>query len=78
VNATIPTARDLAAALLSAGLRPGTPPHLTARAESIDRQLCRALRCRACRRRGLTYRPHTDGRRYGVLAACPCGAGEEV
>jgi hypothetical protein len=73
-----PTARDLAAALLAGGLRPGTPPHLTARAESIDRQLCRALRCPACRRRGLSYRPFTDGRRYVVLAVCRCGAAEEV
>jgi hypothetical protein len=75
-------ARDalgLATELFALGLREGVPAHLAARAESIDRQLCRALRCPACRRRGLGYRPFTDGRRYVVLAACPaCGAGEEV
>jgi hypothetical protein len=32
-----PTARDLAGALPAVGLRPGTPAHLAARAECIDR-----------------------------------------
>jgi hypothetical protein len=73
-----PTARDLAAALPAVGLRPGTPAHLAARAECIDRQLCGALRCPGCRRRGLSYLPFTDGRRYLVLAVCRCGAAVEV
>jgi hypothetical protein len=68
-----PTARALSAALLAEGLHRGTPSHLTARAESIGRQLCRALGCPACRRRGLSDRPFSDGRRYVALATCPCG-----
>jgi hypothetical protein len=71
-------ALGLAAELYAEGLHPGTPPQLTARAASIDRHLCRALRCPACRRRGLSYRPFTDGRRYVVLAVCRCGAAEQV
>jgi hypothetical protein len=71
-------ALGLAALLQEDGLRPGTPLHLTARAESIDRQLCRRLRCPACRKRGMAYRPLTDGRRYVVLAVFRCGAAEEV
>jgi hypothetical protein len=71
-------ALGLAAELYAEGLRPGTPPHLSPRAAAIDRRLCHALRCPGCRRRGLTYRPFTDGRRYVVLAVCRCGAAEEV
>jgi hypothetical protein len=71
----------LAAELLAEGLREGTPRHLTAQSKAIDRRLCRRLRCPACRRRGLSYRPLTDGRRYVVLAVytgADCGAAEEV
>jgi hypothetical protein len=68
----------MAAELLAEGLQPGTPAHLSAQSQSIDRQLCRALRCPACRKRGLAYRPFTDGQRYVILAVCRCGAAEEV
>jgi hypothetical protein len=67
----------LAADLFAEGLQPGTPPHLTARAASIDRQLCRRMKCPVCRRLGMTCYPFTDGRRYVVLAVCRCGAAEE-
>jgi hypothetical protein len=64
-------ALGLGAELFAEGLRPGVPPHLPARAASIDRQLCRALRCAACRRHGLSYQTCIDGRRSVVLAVCP-------
>jgi hypothetical protein len=55
------------------------PPHLTARAEAIDRQVVGALRCPACRRSGMSYHPFTDGRgHYAVLAVCRCGTAQEV
>jgi hypothetical protein len=71
-------ALGLAAELLGEGLVPGTPPHLSAQAQSIDRQLCRQLRCPACKRRGLSYQPFHGAGRYVVLAVCRCGAAEEV
>jgi hypothetical protein len=72
-------ALGLAAELLEEGLQVGVPPRLTARAASIDRQLCRRLRCPVCQRRGMGYHPFHGGGRYVVLAVCPrCGAAEEV
>jgi hypothetical protein len=68
-----------AAEWFAEGLQPGVPPHLTAPSQAIDRRVCRALPCPACKRRGLTYRPFHGGGRYVVLAVCPgCGAAEEV
>jgi hypothetical protein len=72
-------ALGLAAELFEQGLREGTPPHLTARAEAIDRQVVGALRCPACCRSGMSYHPFTDGRgHYAVLAVCRCGTAQEV
>jgi hypothetical protein len=73
-------ALGLGADLYEEGLRPGTPRHLTAQAQAIDRRLCLAVRCPACRR-GMAYRPFTNGGRYVVLAVCTradCGAALEV
>jgi hypothetical protein len=72
-------ALGLAAELFAEGLHEGTPPGLSARAEAIDRQVCRRLRCPACKRRGMAYKPFHGAGRYTVLATCRrCGAGEQV
>jgi hypothetical protein len=76
-------ARDalgLAAELFEQGLHEGTPPGLSAQSQAIDRRVCRAMRCPACRKRGMAYRPFSDGHtHYTVLAVCAgCGAAEEV
>jgi hypothetical protein len=70
----------LAAELFAEGYAEGQPAHLTGLAEQADLQLCRALRCPACRKRGMTYHPFTnDAHAYRALAVCgACGAGEEI
>ena len=71
-------ALDLAALLLQSGYQPGVPAGLTPESQAVDRGSCRRLRCAACGRRGMDYRPHYKGARYRVLAACPaCGHQEE-
>jgi hypothetical protein len=55
-------ALGLAAELFAEGLQPGTPPDLPARAAAIDRQLCRRMKCPACRKRGMSCHPfHSIG-----------------
>jgi hypothetical protein len=71
-------ARDLACRFRRDGFRPGIPPGVSAAAVRIDRETCARARCPDCDRRGLEYRPFTDGRGYRVVAACRrCGAAEE-
>ncbi len=71
-------ALDLATLLLQAGYQPGVPAGLTPESQAVDRGCCRRLRCAACGRRGMDYRPHYKGSRCRVLAVCSaCGNQEE-
>jgi hypothetical protein len=62
------------------GYRPGLPSTMSERAAAIDRLTVKAMKCPACRRRGMTFNAFHNPRsgRYRVLAACSCGGAEEV
>ena len=78
---TLPAAplAQLHADLASAGFTPGIPANLTLESRATDQELCRRMRCPSCRRRGLAYRPYSNGKKYRVIAGCPtCNAAEEV
>lgn len=60
------------------GYTPGVPVNLDERDQSIDALVCRRLKCPRCRRRGMAYKPYRNGGAYRVLAACSCGAAEEM
>lgn len=54
--------------------RPGLPAIITEMVAKIDREICRCLRCPACRRRGMDHVPETDGVHYRFRARCGrCG-----
>jgi hypothetical protein len=77
--ATATTAEALDREWRSLGFVAGAPPRVSPDGRAIDKRVCRHLKCAACRRRGLDYRPFRRGDDYRVLAAClHCGAGEEV
>jgi hypothetical protein len=65
-------------ALEQLGFAPGAPAHITRASQDIDAQVARKLRCPACRKRGMDYRPFHRGRAYAALAVCRCGAGEDL
>ncbi|HEX5270543.1 MAG TPA: hypothetical protein VFW33_08665 [Gemmataceae bacterium] len=79
---TLPAARlsELVATLAAEGYRPGIPAGLPLLARAADQELCRRMRCPACRHRGMAYRPFVSaGGRYRVVAGCPaCQCAEEV
>src|SRR5690242_8439145 len=75
------TFAELSEVLRVLGFAFGVPPWLPPTAAAIDRRACRLMRCPACRRRGLQYRPYHEPAvlRYRVVAVCPeCQAAEEV
>jgi hypothetical protein len=46
---------------------------------AIDRRVYSAMRCAACRQRGMHFRPMHRGREYRAVAVCRrCGHAEEV
>jgi hypothetical protein len=36
------------------------------------------MKCGRCNKRRMAYLPFHCGREYRAIAACPCGAGEEM
>jgi hypothetical protein len=71
--------RHLIMALEGLGFVAGCPPHITTKSRAIDRRLCQSLRCRECRKQGLSYKPFQKGGTYRVVAICPrCRAQQEV
>jgi len=72
------SADELRRSLLLAGYEPGLPGHVGLTAAAIDRQCVRALLCPACGSKGLHYEPYGRRDAYRVVAACPCGFGEEL
>jgi hypothetical protein len=75
---TTTTAKELSRALLAQGFETGAPRHVPERHLHIDRACARAMKCGSCGKRGMKYVPFRRGREYRALAACPCGAGEEM
>lgn len=74
-----PPTLDTTAALLVRQLRldgytEGSPSRY---AQAIDRQVCRALKCGRCGKRGLDYRPFTRKGSYVAVCSCSCGFGEQ-
>jgi hypothetical protein len=76
---TTTTANDLTRALVALGFEQGKAPrHIPVSHLRIDRACARSMRCGSCGKRGMKFIPFRGGREYRAIAACPCGAGEEM
>jgi hypothetical protein len=75
----VQTAEALAAQFRRLGFEPGVPPGIGRRSVMIDKVMVLKMTCPGCRRhQAMKYQPFRRGTDYRVLAACACGAGEEV
>ncbi len=78
-RAASPTFALLAGRLAEKGFAPGAPDHVRPETRESDRAVCHNMRCPACKRRGLVYRPyHAEDGRYAVLGQCVRCPGAEV
>jgi hypothetical protein len=77
--ATTTQASAAEAALAALGYSEGPPPGMDPGTVAIDRRVYSAMRCAACRQRGMHFRPMHRGREYRAVAVCRrCGHAEEV
>jgi len=77
---TTPTVRTAPAALLTAPLLSGPPPHLDPHELDIDVAAAASMVCGSCNHHGLAYYArHSISGAYHVEGICPrCGAREEI
>jgi hypothetical protein len=83
MDSTVATDRRNASAperaLAALGFEPGPPAHLDTCTLATDRRAYSVMRCAACKRRGMRFRPMHRGREYRAVAVCRhCGHGEDV
>lgn len=64
--------------LAAIGFVAGPPPHIAPAMVDVDRRVGRAMKCGACHRRGMKFRPMHKGEVYRVVLACSCGNREEL
>ncbi len=75
----LPATSTVEQALALLGYVEGAPSLLDAGTLAIDKRIYSTMRCPACQRRGMVFRPWKRGREYRPVAVCRhCGHGEEV
>jgi hypothetical protein len=78
MQATTIRRTPLEARLALQGWLPGAPAHVPPAIVDVDNSVGKAMKCGACRRRGMQFIPLHRGTVYRVVLHCRCGNHEEL